>query len=205
MRVHDIHDPNDREVGSRQRISAREWTEQQGESWRDDPATEAQLAALERHGYDVDDMDDLTKGEACDLLSRPTAKQKKLLQKHRLWHEDMSFDEAGLKRVAILSWPAVDVIRQQDGPATLFYCDPPYLKSTRKAPKVYEFEMTKQQHLELLDVLKGCKGKVMLSGYPSRLYDRTLADWNRHTFDLPNHAANGATKRRMVECLWCNF
>ena len=32
---------------------------------------------------------------------------------------------ARLKRVAILNDNAVDVIRTQDGPSTLFYCDPP--------------------------------------------------------------------------------
>jgi hypothetical protein len=45
----------------------------------------------------------------------------------------------------------------------------------------------------------------MLSGYPSSLYDKALAAWNRHTFDLPNHAAGGKAKRRMAEVVWCNF
>jgi hypothetical protein len=37
------------------------------------------------------------------------------------------------------------------------------------------------------------------------LYDTTLAGWTRHDFDLPNNAAGGAAKRRMMECVWCNF
>jgi hypothetical protein len=45
----------------------------------------------------------------------------------------------------------------------------------------------------------------MVSGYASDLYDRELAGWTRHTFDLPNNAAGGATKRTMTEVLWCNF
>ena len=52
--------------------------------------------------------------------------------------------------------------------------------------------MTEADHRELLELLHQCEGKVMLSGYPSELYDRKLADWDRHTFDLPNNAANFA-------------
>jgi DNA adenine methylase len=109
-------------------------------------------------------------------------------------------------RVFFENMPAVELIRREDTPATCFYCDPPYLQPTRTAKKAYgDFEMTEADHAELLDVLLACEGKVMLSGYPSALYDETLRDWNRHTFDVPNHAASGKKKRRMTEVLWCNF
>jgi DNA adenine methylase len=97
------------------------------------------------------------------------------------------------------------VIRSQDGPQTLFYCDPPYLHSTRTARNVYAKEMTATEHSALLLALRRCTGKVMLSGYRSELYDKQLAGWTRHEFELPNNAANGQSKRRMTECLWCNF
>jgi DNA adenine methylase len=113
---------------------------------------------------------------------------------------------ARLQPVTITNMDAIDFIRREDTPHTLFYCDPPYLHQTRTATDAYgQFEMTEQDHRELLDLLRECEGKVMLSGYASELYDQTLADWTRHTFDLPNHAAGGATKRRMTEVLWCNF
>jgi hypothetical protein len=54
-------------------------------------------------------------------------------------------------------------------------------------------------------VLKGCKGKVLLSGYASELYARELADWKLHTFEVPNNAAGGERKGRETECLWCNW
>ena len=111
-----------------------------------------------------------------------------------------------LRRVAVLNRPAIDVIRGQDGPATLFYCDPPYLHATRTAAEAYrQFEMTEADHRGLLDVLKGCRGKVLLSGYPSALYDGALKGWGRHEFDMPNHAACGKKKRVMTEVVWCNF
>jgi DNA adenine methylase len=110
-----------------------------------------------------------------------------------------------LRDVKVLSRPALEVIRSEDSPATLFYLDPPYLHETRAATEVYRFEMAEADHRELLGVLRQAKGKVILSGYPSALYDVGLAGWNRHEVDRPNNAAGGKRKRRMVEVLWCNF
>jgi len=110
-----------------------------------------------------------------------------------------------LKRVSILNRDALDVIRQQDGSRTLFYLDPPYLSETRTADDVYSFEMCAKQHESLLETILACKGRVMLSGYRSELYDQRLRDWTRHEFTLPNQAAGGKQKRRMVEVVWCNF
>jgi DNA adenine methylase len=110
-----------------------------------------------------------------------------------------------LAGVVVLNRPALEVLRTQDGPATLFYCDPPYLPSTRAAPEVYRHEMSEADHRELLDALLRAEGKVMLSGYRSTLYDGALAGWTRHEFEVPNHAAGGPAKRRMTECVWCNF
>lgn len=113
---------------------------------------------------------------------------------------------ARLKRVTVLNRPALDVIRSQDGPGTLFYLDPPYLGSTRTSADAYgAYEMSEAEHVELLELLQRIRGKVILSGYPSELYDDLLAGWHRHDRELPNNAAGGKTKRRMVECLWCNF
>lgn len=114
---------------------------------------------------------------------------------------------ARLQRVVITCRDAIGFIKQQDGPDTLFYCDPPYLPATRTARAVYRHEMSPEQHLELLEALQGIKGKFILSGYRSNLYD----DWatergiGRVDFELPNHAAGGQTKRRMTECCWVNF
>ena len=112
---------------------------------------------------------------------------------------------ARLRRVAVLNRDALDVIRQQDGPGTLFYLDPPYLGETRASAEVYAHELPAARHAELLALARSCRGRVMLSGYPSGLYGRELRDWSRHEFDLPNQAAGGRQKRRMTEVVWCNF
>jgi DNA adenine methylase len=108
--------------------------------------------------------------------------------------------------VQVVCRPALDVIRSEDTPATLFYCDPPYKPSTRTAKKAYgRFEMTEADHRELLAVLTSVKGKVILSGYANELYDSTLSDWNRKTYGRPNNAAGGKKKRDMTEVVWRNF
>jgi DNA adenine methylase len=112
---------------------------------------------------------------------------------------------ARLRRVLVESRPALELIRAEDGTGTLFYLDPPYLPSTRGTQGAYAFDMTEEDHRDLLAAIRGVKGKVMLSGYPSALYDEALAGWTRHAFDVPNHVSGGARKRRETECLWCNF
>jgi DNA adenine methylase len=108
--------------------------------------------------------------------------------------------------VAVLNDDALHVISSQDGPETLFYLDPPYLHQTRTTTHEYgEYEMGEDDHRRLLELIVQAEGKVMLSGYRSALYDGLLAGWARHDFDLPNNAAGGASKRRMTECVFCNF
>jgi DNA adenine methylase len=111
-----------------------------------------------------------------------------------------------LRRVVIENRDALELIPAEDTPGTLFYCDPPYPHETRTATKAYgPHEMTNDDHRQLLEVLKGCKGKVILSGYSSRMYEDALRDWNREEIKIANHAAGGATKREMTEVLWINF
>jgi DNA adenine methylase len=107
----------------------------------------------------------------------------------------------------VLNRDALDVIRQQDGPDTLFYLDPPYLPETRAAADVYAHEMTREQHVELLKVLSAIEGRFVLSGYRNNLYDRAaeLCGWARRDFELANHSAGGEKKRRVIESVWLNY
>lgn len=114
---------------------------------------------------------------------------------------------ARMRRVAVLNQDALKVIKSQDGKATLFYCDPPYMHETRKTTADYAHEMTLAQHIELLGALETIKGRFMLRGYRSNLYDAAAlaCGWNRHDFDLPNNASSKKEKERKTECVWCNF
>lgn len=103
-----------------------------------------------------------------------------------------------LQGVVIEKRNALDVIRVQDTPDTLFYVDPPYVPASR-ASGGYRHEMSAQQHLELLDVLKGVKGMVVLSGYPSALYDDALKGWHRVE---RQHVAMALKAHSRTEVLW---
>jgi DNA adenine methylase len=114
---------------------------------------------------------------------------------------------ARLKRVLVLNRNAIDVIRTEDGPQTLFYLDPPYHPDTRVSKQVYRHEMAVEDHCELLFQLSKIKGKFLLSGYNCEPYQlsQDAHGWTRHEFKIPNHAASGKTKRMMTECVWINF
>lgn len=109
-----------------------------------------------------------------------------------------------LRGVVIENKAAAAVMQQHDTPETLHYCDPPYPLSTRTLRwhynSLYRFEMTDEQHRDLADCLHSLKGMVVLSGYPSPLYDEQLfSDWKR----IERAAfADGAEPR--TEVLWLN-
>ena len=90
------------------------------------------------------------------------------------------------------------ILDRYDTPDTLFYCDPPYVPDTRKAKK-YDHEMTEADHIDLVDLLLNIKGKCVLSGYPSPVYDRlTEAGWIRKEFNTACHAA-GKTRNSNLQ------
>jgi hypothetical protein len=109
-----------------------------------------------------------------------------------------------LRRIQILHQPAIQAIRRFDSPETLIYCDPPYVHETRDANSrdVYGVEMSELDHGKLADVLNRCIGAVVLSGYPSPLYEDLFGHWRRVEFDIANHAAGGRQKARKTEVIW---
>ena len=81
----------------------------------------------------------------------------------------------------------------------LVYCDPPYVRSTRRGPRRYRFDYTDDDHVALPGILKALPRRVMVSGYPSALYDRMPVGWHSVSVQVMNQA--GAVTER----LWCNF
>jgi DNA adenine methylase len=105
-----------------------------------------------------------------------------------------------LSGVLIEHQDALDMIRVQDTPDALFFVDPPYVMSARDKGTRYRHEMTDARHVELLTLLSGIQGRVMITGYASALYDDMLADWRRLT--RAHYANSGAGMRPRVEVLW---
>lgn len=113
-----------------------------------------------------------------------------------------------LKRVEIWNRPALDCIRQLDSCDTLYYLDPTYLEETREAKQAYGlYEMSSQDHKELLNLLSEISGKFVLSGYPSDMYERARLrnNWKVEQIEIDNKASSRKNKPKQIECLWYNF
>lgn len=120
--------------------------------------------------------------------------------------ERMASAAARLHEVSLESGPALDLIAKYGAePEVLLYVDPPYLGSTRcRSWDGYPNEMrTGAEHRELAAVLHAARAAVVLSGYPSDLYDRELyPGWDRHT--IAASTGQGGTWENRTEVLWSN-
>lgn len=107
-----------------------------------------------------------------------------------------------LRGVVMENRDAFAVMRQHDGPDTLFYLDPPYLPDTRQPGnshhKPYVHDLDAAGHDALLAFVRHeLEGMVVLSAYPSARYDAALADWVK---EARSARADGAGAR--TEVLW---
>lgn len=127
-------------------------------------------------------------------VERNTAKE------YRSMVDRLPYFTARLARVVIECVDFARLFEIYDGPEALFYCDPPYLPSTRRRGR-YLCEMTEADHQRLLEVITSARGKVILSGYRSEVYDTALADWARIDIPTVNWASNTEREKR-VECVW---
>jgi len=109
-----------------------------------------------------------------------------------------------LHRVSLECRPALEVIEWYGrSPDVLLYADPPYLRSTRNSG-AYRHEMTEDDHRQLAKALHEAKAAVVLSGYPSDLYDLELyPDWHRTAF-TSGTGQNAETWGNRTEVVWSN-
>lgn len=109
-----------------------------------------------------------------------------------------------LLRVQIENRPALEIIRLYDSATTLFYCDPPYIHSTRGDSKAYGHEMTDRDHRDLARTLNAVSGSVALSNYDCDLMKELFppSKWHKHV--SPERTIH-STKDKRVEVLWTNF
>lgn len=68
-----------------------------------------------------------------------------------------------MKDVQIENRPALQVVNRYNRSDVLIYADPPYLMDTRNG-KLYENEMSDEDHTELLHALLQHSGPAILSG-----------------------------------------
>ena len=104
-----------------------------------------------------------------------------------------------LKQAQIEHLKALELMSRYDTSDVFIYADPPYLHSTR-SKYLYKHEMTDQDHMDLLTVLKRHPGKVLISGYDNDLYNQMLKGWHKETC----HTRAESGKAR-TEVLWMNY
>lgn len=84
----------------------------------------------------------------------------------------------------------------------LIYADPPYVLETRTSSSRYRFDFTDQDHRDLAECLCNQVERgafVMVSGYPSRLYEQLYRGWRSITFQA---MTRGGVR---TEQLWMSF
>jgi len=117
-----------------------------------------------------------------------------------------------LRRVIIEDRPAVEVISKYGAANAVIYLDPPYLEATRSALAKrrgadYAVEYASEaEHRELAATLHAAPAAVLLSGYPSPLYEDLYAGWWRveRPVDKPSSLVSGGRAARGVEVIWSN-
>lgn len=111
---------------------------------------------------------------------------------------------ARLREVSLECRPALDVIAAYGKfDKVLLYVDPPYLGSTRGSTNAYRHEMRDpESHRTLAAALHQARAAVVLSGYPSPLYEDLYAGW--HTTEIATHTGQGSVRGERVEMLWSN-
>ena len=82
----------------------------------------------------------------------------------------------------------------------MIYSDPPYMMEARKSGKMYNYEYTDDDHLNLLAALKELdQCKIIISGYWTDLYKKELEDWNHISFEVMTRGGLA------WEHLWFNY
>ena len=123
---------------------------------------------------------------------------------------------ARLQRVQIECYDWRKILDIYDAPQTCFYLDPPYIHSTRRAGS-YRFEMSDDDHRELVSRLLDVQGMVLLSGYYHDIYAPLedagwgRVEWKQHCYatartrDTGFQGAGSTGERQMrTENVWRN-
>lgn len=119
-------------------------------------------------------------------------------------------DAGVVERWRSVQWPSLDV-HQGDGiewlatsalawsPGDVIYCDPPYVLSTRTKKRIYRFELSDADHVNLLHAIKRLECRCIISGYDCALYRRELAHWSCQEIQVMTRGG------KRTERIWFNY
>lgn len=184
-----------------------------------DPAARAALGDVElarrffvrtTQGYNANGVTGTRSGSwSCGTIRRGSSQAKSAATR-----ADRLYDVAQRLRTVTVDGRSYEhVLRLYDAPDAAIYVDPPYLGATRasladrRRARDYAHDFTTvEQHQQLAEVLRGCRGTVLLSGYHSPIYDELYADWPR--LEIPVHRPStnqpGRSGAAALEVIWSN-
>ena len=102
--------------------------------------------------------------------------------------------------VQIENMDALRLIERYNNSDVLMYLDPPYLPETRHCKHLYSHEMSKNEHIKMLELIAYSNAKIVLSGYDSQLYRKMLQGWKT----VKTESRTTSTEI-VTECLWLNY
>lgn len=136
-------------------------------------------------------------GSGAILRNKPAAQKTIAIDK-----DPFLLDQANYPGIELLCCDSREYIEAFDYAScgrVLIYADPPYLLSTRTSKARYKHDFKETDHIKLINILRSVPASVILSGYPSRLYDELLNDWRTFQFQV---MTRGGPR---TEQLWLNF
>lgn len=104
----------------------------------------------------------------------------------------------------LISMDFADILKLYSSPAgntkdTFIFVDPPYLHSTRDSAELYEFELSDDRHIELIQLLRQATAKVMLIHPECELYNTSFKDWRSIEIKIRYNV------KTSIERLWMNY
>lgn len=124
--------------------------------------------------------------------------------------ENLELIHDRFKHVQVLNRDWQEVIEMINNKGFCVYIDPPYVPSTRKDGE-YPDEMIASEHYKLVDRLIKFKGKVLLSGYGNKIYNKFLKNkWrklNKGVTIACSHKVGqrNFTKNKRTESVYLNY
>lgn len=110
-----------------------------------------------------------------------------------------------LKGVIIENTDAFKLIdKHKEQENILWYLDPPYPPDTRTRANIhsYAFEMTSEQHKQLIDLILKVKGMLIISSYDNDIYRKLETfGWRK---EMKVYRNNTFQSGERTECLWIN-
>lgn len=96
--------------------------------------------------------------------------------------------------------PGCDAQSSDQRSQTFAFFDPPYPLGTRSSGPMYRHEMSDDDHVRLLELVRSLPCMVMICSYMSKAYAAALHDWR--SFKYTSVARNG---EKRTEIAWCNY